>query len=288
MPITIPLTDVGTTFEHFGGGSDYGGGWILVVNGMVELRMLTGRTLGTANEGPIYTLPPGITPFNMGSRPDFVTGFEIRALDGTLSTPPQQFIASLWEPGLAGLTPTNPFPFQTPGGILNPCPCGTAGESLKVDGSYPSLVAPAVVVDPCTELTFENGDLAFPDGGFLLVDSGGGRAIVYNNAPLYNRTNTSPDNDPAQFFDLEVFNTITSPQLYAKFLLNALGLVKLEGKGSSGTSAIFLDPDATVAPAGIYMSVNNAAHEIRNSLGAAGSKFEVLDHNGSPIFTLTG
>lgn len=158
------------------------------------------------------------------------------------------------------------------------------GGTLRILGT--ATTSPTI--DPATELQFETGDPVFPDGGFLLVDNGDGRARVYNNAPLFNRTNVAPHTDPAQYFDLETFNTITSPQLYAKFLMNSLGLVKLEGKGSTGTAAIFLDPDAGTAPAGIYMSVNAATHEIRNVLGAANSKFEVLDHNGNPILTLTG
>lgn len=128
MPLSVPNTTATTDFVTVGGGSNYGGGWIMVFNGFVEVRLLHGTVQGQVSEGPVYVLPAGITPISAGGRPDIIAGFEIRALDGVLSSPPQQYMAALWEPGMAGLTPSTPFPASiNSSGTTNPCPCGSGG-----------------------------------------------------------------------------------------------------------------------------------------------------------------
>jgi hypothetical protein len=150
VPLALGNTLVTTDFVKYGGGSNYAGGWIMVLNGFVEVRLTHGPVLGQDADGPAYMLPAGVTPLQGGSRPDLITGFEIRALNGVLSTPdPQQFAAALWEPGLAGLTPTAPFPATiSSSGVVNPCPCSgggtTAVRKLLACWGGPLPIAPQV------------------------------------------------------------------------------------------------------------------------------------------------
>lgn len=132
MPLSVEATAATSSFQRFGAGSLYGGGWILVYNNPVEVRLLHGDTLGTSNEGETYILPPGVTPLSMGGRPDYISGFDIRCVNGIVPATSPVFYAALWEPGLAGLTPTTPFPAAvSPGGTFNFCFCGTSGTTFS-------------------------------------------------------------------------------------------------------------------------------------------------------------
>jgi hypothetical protein len=109
MPLAVPNTTATASYVSWGGESNYASGFIWVANGLVEVELLHGPTVGISSEAGPVVLGPGPNPIAVSSPRDFIHGFKIRAVGGVVSSPAQQYWAGLWEPGLAYIFPTAPF-----------------------------------------------------------------------------------------------------------------------------------------------------------------------------------
>lgn len=104
MPIQIPATTLGATYQSFAEGGLYASGYLLVANGNIDLVIKYGTKTGQAGSTIIPQLGSGqyelVAPAH-----NLIIGLQARSSSGIISVPAQVIQGQLFEPTIPGVIP---------------------------------------------------------------------------------------------------------------------------------------------------------------------------------------
>lgn len=160
MPLVIPATVLTGDYQQFGGGSLYETGYLVVVNGPIDLELFYGSATGQAKSVVFPAIAAGQYYFSQGTR-NLIVRLAARAANGSVTSPAQTVQGSFTEPGIPSLVPV------------------AGGVTLDVATSAPQLVS----LQPGAQATTANvyADLS-PEVTFTI--SGGGTWVLDYSAYL--------------------------------------------------------------------------------------------------------
>lgn len=136
MTLTIPATTLTANYQQLGGASLYGSGYLLIANGPADIQILYGRATGQAGATVVPNVSSGQYEF-VAPPKNLITGLQVRAAGGVLTTPPQVVQGAMFEPGVPGLIPVG-------SGIITTTPGGGGLQliqqnDLTVSGVFSSI-----------------------------------------------------------------------------------------------------------------------------------------------------
>lgn len=174
MSLAIPNTTATAQFVQWGGSLLANNGWIFAANGSIDVALLVGPTSALQSSSDVFTVPPGQSPLAQGSD-EFINGILVRAADGVLSVPPQQYSGALFEAQRASIGAGTPFTGTvSSSGAITPGPTMINGITGIVSGAgailagtgytstpagagiYNIAFVPALAATPVIEITASN------------------------------------------------------------------------------------------------------------------------------------